>query len=484
MPCPGTLPSQHEDRSVSKNTVSSQLEPDLLRGLPLHEALSAWGHHWRNDVTPMSYALSRPTNTFDGFLSHDWASSGWLKFLSLLIIFNSGAAFWSCLVVSVLVGILRGYGCLPDEHWTVAFGHFIYFFVFFFWQRLQMPCRQSRMMFLDKVCVAQHDDELKHKAIMGLAAFLLNSQELIVLLSSRYFTRLWCVFEIATFMKDPERRKRIRLMPLKSTVLLLLVSGCWYLLNIGFNTTKLVFWDYNSSETESSFVFETVAAIVSMFIFCFVLLPVAFYVGMEMSEDMEVMPQQLRNFRVQDAKCLCCSIDHRDPITGARLPCDREVLYATMKEWYGGDAAGDEGDYLETFSTLVREKLAARVEFLVGGFTLPMKYLVYMVVGSSVPYLADHVALAISWFPYLSGFDLFAWMLRDLVDWGMAPVTSLLTAQTCLPLLKLGLQLRWNDSKCCRWSIAFLLTFVMSIFGSLIWAPTHVTFATIDSASP
>ena len=103
-------------------------------------------------------------------------------------------------------------------------------------------------------------------------------------------------------MKDPERRKRIRLMPLKSTVLLLLVSGCWYLLNIGFNTTKLVFWDYNSSETESSFVFETVAAIVSMFIFCFVLLPVAFYVGMEMSEDMEVMPQQLRNFRVQDSR--------------------------------------------------------------------------------------------------------------------------------------------------------------------------------------
>ena len=32
-----------------------------------------------------------------------------------------------------------------------------------------------------------------------------------------------------------------------------------------------------------------------------------------------------------------------------------------------------------------------------------------------MPYLADHVALAISWFPYLSGFDLFAWMLRDLV---------------------------------------------------------------------
>ena len=32
-----------------------------------------------------------------------------------------------------------------------------------------------------------------------------------------------------------------------------------------------------------------------------------------------------------------------------------------------------------------------------------------------MPYLADHVALAISWFPYLSGLDLFVWMLRDLV---------------------------------------------------------------------
>ncbi|CAE7358538.1 unnamed protein product, partial [Symbiodinium pilosum] len=98
----------------------------------------------------------------------------------------------------------------------------------------------------------------------------------------------------------------------------------------------------------------------------------------------------------------------------------------------------EEEDYLERFNILVREQLASRVEFLVGGFTLPTRYLVYMVVASSVPYLADHVSLTIWWSWDLSGFDLLVWILRDIVDWGMAPVTSLLTVKMCLPLMKLG----------------------------------------------
>ena len=54
----------------------------------------------------------------------------------------------------------------------------------------------------------------------------------------RYFSRLWCTFEIASFMKDPERRKHIQFMPLKTTVLLMLGSGCWFALAIGWNAFK------------------------------------------------------------------------------------------------------------------------------------------------------------------------------------------------------------------------------------------------------
>ena len=36
-------------------------------------------------------------------------------------------------------------------------------------------------------------------------------------------------------MKDPQRRKRIQFMPLKTAVLLLLSAGCWFALAIGWN---------------------------------------------------------------------------------------------------------------------------------------------------------------------------------------------------------------------------------------------------------
>ena len=39
-------------------------------------------------------------------------------------------------------------------------------------------------------------------------------------------------------MKDPERRKHIQFMPLKTTVLLILASGCWFALAIGWNIFK------------------------------------------------------------------------------------------------------------------------------------------------------------------------------------------------------------------------------------------------------
>ena len=120
---------------ASDRQLSLKLEPELLRGVPLHEGLSGWGQHWETPdsgmfkVDPKNYQLSRVTTFYDAFLSHDWASSRWLKLLSLLIIFNSRAAFFSSLVISILVGFLRAYGILPNQQWTAVFGHFTFLLV-------------------------------------------------------------------------------------------------------------------------------------------------------------------------------------------------------------------------------------------------------------------------------------------------------------------------------------------------------------------
>ena len=109
----------------------TQLSMDLMRGVPLHVALSGWAKHWVSlngmfNLSPSSYQLSRrsliptghygvfracvvlsylfrklpialsrlhrPVESLENFLSHDWATSRWLKLLSLLIIFNSKPA--------------------------------------------------------------------------------------------------------------------------------------------------------------------------------------------------------------------------------------------------------------------------------------------------------------------------------------------------------------------------------------------------------
>ena len=37
---------------------------------------------------------------------------------------------------------------------------------------------------------------------------------------------------------------------------------------------------------------------------------------------------------LKDAQCFCCSNRHRHPQTGERLPCDRKLVYNTLRQWY------------------------------------------------------------------------------------------------------------------------------------------------------
>ena len=156
--------SCHRQHSCSSCELCSQADPEIIRGVSLHEALCSWGKHWKAENGGMpaadaaNYELSRQVEAYDSFLSHDWGSGRLLKLLSLLLVFNSRAAFYACLFVSILVGFLRGFGVLPDATWTVVFGHATFFFVFAFWQRIRLLVCRPRMVFFDKLCVAQHDE--------------------------------------------------------------------------------------------------------------------------------------------------------------------------------------------------------------------------------------------------------------------------------------------------------------------------------------
>ena len=64
------------------------------------------------------------------------------------------------------------------------------------------------------------------------------------------------------------------------------------------------------------------------------LLPLMNYLGMSIMRDVQQLPDQLQNFRLQEAQCFCCSHHHRHPETGQELICDRELVYQTLTDLY------------------------------------------------------------------------------------------------------------------------------------------------------
>ncbi|CAE7445717.1 unnamed protein product, partial [Symbiodinium sp. CCMP2456] len=382
--------SEDSESGVPTRELSTKLEPNLLRGVPLHVALTGWGRHWKNSENGMftlergpqgeakRYELSYPTASLDAFLSHDWASNARLKVLSLVIIYNSRAAFLSCLAVSILVGVLRAEGLLPSEIWMATFGHLSFYLVLALWQRIRMLFCRPQLVFLDKLCISQQDEQLKQAGILGIAGFLMASRKLIVLWSPRTFLRVWCGFEIGTFLRD--RQRRIQIMPLKTGSLLLLGSLCWHVLSLCFH----VFSKSEDALLDFKVNFNVLALVSALMTLVFALvLPLVYAIGIELMRELAGLPQQLAQFRMQDATCFCCSNGHAHPQTGAPIPCDRQLVFKLLHKWYGRDEDGAEfmsEDALESFNVMVRKQLAPRVVSGLGASMLPLPYTVFRAV--------------------------------------------------------------------------------------------------------
>ncbi|CAE7179516.1 unnamed protein product [Symbiodinium necroappetens] len=440
--------SQGSPVSGRISELSTVLDAQRLRGVPLHWALQL--RHWTNVEGQVGQAtaaknysdLSRPVKALDAFVSHDWASSGLLKVLSLLIVYNSGAAFCTSLVVSILVGVLRGFGRLPNEHWTVVFGIFSFFVVFGFWQQLRRPFRRPAMVFVDKMCIAQHDASLKRHGIMGMPAFLLNSEDLIILFTSNYCKRLWCCFEMATFLKDVPRQRKMLIMPLKTAQLLCLASGIWFLLVIGWNVLYYEFVSPAGEMKSGQNSLKTGMVLNGLILLVAVaaVLPL-FSLGIELAAEM-------------------------DEAFG-------QMMYSMLRKWYGPEREELESDriHLDKFNLKIRKGLAPRVAAIASGFALPGNYTLYMVGASSVPYIADPIATWIAAYSStgLSGYAFFVWSLRVATRWGTVALASILAVRISLPLWKLGLRIRWKGSKQVRWLIVLWTSTVVLAFTSLVW---------------
>eukprot|EP00438_Fugacium_kawagutii_P018290 Skav223001 [mRNA] locus=scaffold1827:486512:487675:- [translate_table: standard] len=371
-------------------------------------------------VDHSNYHLSQQTEYYDEFLSHDWETSRWYKLCTMLMIYNSRAAFLCSLVVSIGVGILRATGTLPGDLWIKLSVFAVFPLVLCFWQRIRSIFVKPSMVFLDKLCIAQHDEELKLKGIFGLAGFLDHSRQLTIFWSHRYFSRLWCTYEVGTFLRSKKHRP-ILVIPVKLAVILSLFSAAELVIMGGYFVSAEM-----NLETEAEIEINQLFSFWLLFsLFYIPCLPLLFYLGIGMMSDLKALPGQLREFRVQDAKCFCCTHHHRHPDTGEVLQCDRELMFQTLKKWFGKErdhGEGDQGDqgeeHLEVFNRLVHTDLAPRVLRSVGSDVLPFSYSTYMTVVWVLPGLCNLIPTIVAG-PDES-FSIIQhgiWAMRQIMNW-------------------------------------------------------------------
>jgi len=235
------------------------------------------------------------------------------------------------------------------------------------------------MVFMDKLCINQKDDKMKEVGILGLGAFVQRSDKLLVLWSQRYFNRLWCAYEMGCFFSREEGQ--LEILPVKVAYILFLTAIFWHALMAALRFAAILLLQENRDEGSRPTLLLSLSA------FCgpvtLVVLPLMNYLGMSIMRDVHQLPDQLQNFRLQDAQCFCCSHHHRHPETGQELICDRELVYQSLSELYSASQKESGVDPLEKFNRRVRDRLGPKILRRVG-LRFPFKYVLFLIMVSNL----------------------------------------------------------------------------------------------------
>ena len=92
--------------------------------------------------------------------------------------------------------------------------------------------------------------------------------------------------------------------------------------------------------------------------------PVLWYTLTAMLRDLSQLPRQVRDFRVQDAECTCCTQQHCHPVTHAPIACDRELIYKSLRSTFapsGGEQMEEEAAF-DAFNGHAREILGRSID--------------------------------------------------------------------------------------------------------------------------
>ncbi|CAJ1382428.1 unnamed protein product [Effrenium voratum] len=345
-----------------------EVDEEVLRGIPLHHTLQVGLGQWSSPKEMSQrkqealYEKSSPTLHFDIFFSHTWLTTGNRKYVALL--FHNG---WPVMVTSwILATTVLSILCLTDALpmpfsyqasvldyrqtcplgcWVIALTLPVACAALVLSPYCPNKLGKHSICFVDMFSIHQTDSMLRERGIYGIGGCLQRSKELRVLWSPPYFSRLWCIFELAAYrFANPQGKITMAPLFVESVVLTLLV---------GILAVSAGVWVGAALRSMEEY---TVLHILLTSIFSSVPLLGIIHVLRKETRAKRQLLLDLESFSLDRAECLS--------------DFDREFIHSAIDKWYGS---------AEAFAKYVRGPLRAEL-LQSNAATVPSAYLMTCVI--------------------------------------------------------------------------------------------------------
>ena len=182
------------------------INPEVLRVTPAYRAFERCAQALRVGKDGDLYFKSEKSDKVSTFWSHSWRGGHRGKIMTLMTFYNEAPAVILGSLVAVLMMFLFGFADLPAWYriesngvgyarWSLCSGFLATSMAMLFW-------RPQDRVFLDKICIHEKDLTLKTQAIFSLAGLLKKSDLMLILWDPTWTERMWCLFELAAFLKS------------------------------------------------------------------------------------------------------------------------------------------------------------------------------------------------------------------------------------------------------------------------------------------
>ncbi|KAF4754655.1 hypothetical protein FOZ63_021053, partial [Perkinsus olseni] len=155
--------------------------------------------------------------------------------------------------------------------------------------------------------------------IWGLSSFLGKSNELLILWSCDYFKRLWCVFEVASFLQQHGLQRSIRLVSIRQTKFAFIISLAEVVAIVALSVLDIV-----GADAAVKTPYYACMLGCSLLLTCFL----GVFVVYEYLPHRLALHRQASKFTVEGGECL--------------LEEDKLVIRDLIKNWYGSLEAFEE----------------------------------------------------------------------------------------------------------------------------------------------